>query len=350
MINKLNAGFVSIYKLFSFAILGLIVLIVSSYVILVLVYSISSTWGTPIVLSPSQTRVMSFQPQVATLVLNINKQKAELNSAMLVKKNILEQIVNIETVSLKMEEAIIVEKRRASSTSSTLDTLVRSKQENIKQSEATLVELNNLNKQIAAELSAGLITSDQAAQRQIANQSAKNALTDLEVGKTQLTVQSTQLKDYSSTLGGKNNSLSALISAKQLMEMDALKSQLKLQLVVSEQNVEIVRNAMAADNRILQVAMESPYYRALWDKTPVLFVPYDNLSVAAPDVPVYNCMLQIILCYKVGVIDKVFDAEEYARHPLFKTDLKGRFATINLTDKKAANSSVLFLGSKPLFI
>lgn len=348
--KSLSNTYLYIYKVLGFSFIVSMVLGILIYAFLLAFYSISNTWGSPIILSPSQTRVMSFQPQVANLVLNLNKQKAELSNAILIKKNILEQLINIDTVAIKMEEAMLVEKRRALSTSSTLDSLVFSKNENIRQSDQALIELNGLGKQIDDELAAKLITSDQAAQRRIAIQSSRNAFTELKTGTAQLNVQSAQLKDYASTLGGRNKSLSALVPTKQIMELDALKSQLNLQLITSEQNVEIVRKAMAADNRILQVAMSSPYYAALWAPTPVLFIPYDNLNKVKKDLPIYNCWLQIIFCSQVGTIAEIFDAEEYAKHPLFKTDLKGRFASMILTDKTAANSQVLFIGSKPLFI
>jgi hypothetical protein len=231
-----------------------------------------------------------------------------------------------------------------------VDKLVASKKTNIIQSAQTLEMLKSLNAQIEDELKAGLITSDQAAQRRISTQSAANSYTDLNVSAVQMEIQVAQLKEYSLTLGGANKSLLALAPSKQLMELAALRSQLKLQLDTSERNVEIVRKSAAADNVILQAAMDSPYYSALWAPTPVIFIPYANLSYAEPGQIVYDCRLQIIICRQVGTIIKVYEAEEYAKHPLFKTDLKGKLATVIFTDKQAAKSTVLFLGSKPLFI
>jgi len=347
---NLNNTLSSAYRLLAITFLVGIFLIAASYASLVVFFVISSSWGTPLILSPSQAKVLSFQPQVANLVLNINKQKAELKSALLVKQNILEQLINIDSVALKIESAMSAERNRTTGQYITLDTLVKSKEVNIEQSKKVLDEIKTLNRNIDAELEAKLITSDQAAQRRISVQTANNAFTELNVSSEQLAAQSTQLKDYAVTLGGKPKSLTALVPTKQLMELEALKSQLKLQLITSEQNVEIVRKAMASDNRILQVAMDSPYYRALWAATPVLFIPYDNIHRVEASTPIYDCVLQIIICRQVGTIEKLFDAEEYAKHPLFKTDLKGKLATLILTDKSAANSNVLFIGSKPLFI
>lgn len=327
-----------------------IFVIATSYASLVGFFVVSNSWGSPLVLSPTQAKVLSFQPQVATLVLNLNKQKTEVQNALHIKKNILEQLIAIDTLAIKIEKAAVVEKKRAQYTSASIDSLVTNKNKNIVESRKTLDTINQLTSQIDAELGAGLITSDQAATRKMSAQSANNSYTDLNIASTQMSTQVTQLQDFASTLGGSNLSLSALMPAKQLMELNALKSQLNLQLGINERNLDIVKKAMSADNRILQIAMDSLYYRALWAPTPVLFIPYDNLGNVKPGQPIYNCWLQVIFCSQVGTIDKLFDAEEYAKHPLFKTDLRGKFASIILTDNTAINSSVLFLGSKPLFI
>lgn len=346
----LNTLFNNSYRGIAVTFLIAVFVIAFFYAFLVVFYALNTSWGAPIQLSPSQSRVMSFQPQVATLVLNLNKQKTEVQNALHIKKNILEQLIAIDTLAIKIEKAAVVEKKRAQHTSASIDSLVTNKNKNIVESRKTLDTINQLTSQIDAELAAGLITSDQAATRKMSAQSANNSYTDLNITSTQMSTQVTQLQDFAATLGGSNLSLSALMPAKQLMELNALKSQLNLQLGINERNLDIVKKAMSADNRILQVAMDSPFYRALWAPTPVLFIPYDNLGNVKPGQPIYNCWLQVIFCSQVGTIDKLFDAEEYAQHPLFKTNLRGKFAAIILTDKIAINSSVLFLGSKPLFI
>lgn len=347
---KINNTVVMFYRRLAFMVLSIFFLGTVSYVSLVVFYSVSNSWATPLILSPSQSKVLSFQPQVAGLVLNLNKQKSELKTAMLLKQSILEQLINVDTMEIKLREAVEVEKHRSANTVVILNQLNARKQSNIQQSEKVLAASKELEKQINQELGAGLITSDQAAQRAITLQSALNSQTDLYVSSAEMKTKAIELQNFSSTLGGANRSLLALASTKQLMELAALRSQLQLQLDMGERNVEIVRNSMTADNRILQVAMDSPYYRALFSPTPIVFIPYENLKNAEPGAKIYDCILQVILCRNVGTLDKVYEAEEYARHPLFKTDLKGKFATIILTDKSAANSTVVFLGSKPLFI
>lgn len=338
------------YKSLSLTFFSILLAVVVGYSSIVLFYLASDSWGTPLVLSPSQSKVLTFQPQVANLVLNINKQKAELSTVLQTKKSILEQLIEIDTLAIKIEETAKNEKNRSSYSSGMLTRAIGDKRIAIKQTEETLAATRELKEQTDRELKAGLITADQAAQRKITIQSATNSFVDMGANTTQLEVQATQLRDYSQTLGGSTRSLLGLAPAKQMMELNATKSQLKLQLSIGERQLDVLQKSMAADNRILQVAMDSPYYMALFQPTPVMFIPYSNIEGVKRGDPVYDCLLQIILCRQVGVIDRVFDAEEYAKHPIFRTDLKGRFATITLTNKDSANSQVLFVGSKPLFI
>ena len=77
---------------------------------------------------------------------------------------------------------------------------------------------------------------------------------------------------------------------------------------------------------------------------------YDNLASAKPGGPVFDCYLQVIVCRQVGTMTQVYDAEQYARHPFFKTDIKGKFVEIRFTSTESSESSILFLGHKPLLL
>ena len=92
----------------------------------------------------------------------------------------------------------------------------------------------------------------------------------------------------------------------------------------------------------------SPYYQALTEPAYVAFVQYPNLRDATPGAPVYDCLFQVFLCVRVGTVTQVYDAEQYARHPIFKTDIKGKFVGIEFTRKKSGQSDVVFFGHKPL--
>lgn len=350
MFKRIQSYVISLYRTISISILLIIITGVLSYLFLLGFYLINTSWAIPLILSPSQPKVLSFQPQIASLTLGLSKQRSELKTALMTKENIIEQIDQIDKMSLKIKEASNNEKNRSLDASSLMIKLLNKKNNNIAQTSKTLGAVKLLLDQTDEELKAGLITKDQAAQRKITLQGAINNYTDLSIASTQIEAQTTQLVDYVSTLAGNNKSLNALVPTKTLMELDALKSQLKLQLDSGERSIDILKKSMAADNRILQVAMDSPYYSALFSPTPVIFITYDNMERVEVGSPVYDCYLQVIFCRRVGEINKIYSAEEYAKHPLFKSDLRGKFATVNFTDKDAARSAVLFVNNKPLLI
>jgi hypothetical protein len=347
---KINTAVVLFYRRMAFAVLATFFFGVMSYVGLVIFYSVSNSWVSPLVLSPSQSKVLSFQPQIAALVLNINKQKSELSTALSTKQSIVDQLNQIDLMSTKLEKTVEVERNRTSNNSISARRIANNKRVNVEDTGKTISVVKKLEEQTDAELKAGLLTADQAAQRKLSLQAAINAYTELKSSATTMDAESIQLKDYSDTLAGGDRSISGLGPTRQLMELAALKSQLKIQLETGERNIDILKKSMSADNRIMQVATDSPYYSALWNPTPVIFIPYDNSKNISKGTPVYDCYLQVILCYNVGEIDRIYDAEEYAKHPLFKSDVKGKFATVLFDNKYSSKSSVLFIRSKPLFI
>jgi hypothetical protein len=344
--NTLTSG----YRFLAITFLSGIFAIASIYAILVAFYVVSSSWGSPIMLSPSQTKVLTLQPQIAALVHGIDKQKADLQTAALNKELILEQLISIDTLAIRLESTTLSEKARASSNTDKLSYLYNAKQKNIAESQDVLEAVVNLRNSTLLELKAGLITADEANQRLLNYQGSVNSITDSEVTVEQISIQAQQLRDYSDTLGGKNRSVQGLTVSKQLMELKSLKAQLKVQLDTVDRTMKLTKRNIAETYRILQVATDSPYYRALTEETLVIFIPYANIEHAKEGVPIYDCILQVIVCRKVGSIETIYSAEEYAKHPLFKTDLKGKFATITLSNRSAIEANVLFIGSKPLFI
>jgi hypothetical protein len=118
----------------------------------------------------------------------------------------------------------------------------------------------------------------------------------------------------------------------------------------AKESIEQLRTSVAEGERVLEVAKQSPYYLALSKDVFVAFIQYENMDTVKPGAPVYDCLLQIILCRNVGTVTQVYDAEEYARHPLFKSDIKGKFAGIDFGVKKSSESSVVFIGHKPLLL
>lgn len=347
---NLNNMFTSSYRWMAIAFLSLIFVVASTYGLLVGFYFSSSSWAAPLVLGPTQDRVLSFQPQVATLEATVDKQKVELETALASKKILDDQIAQVVVLIERIDKSIERETKQLDGLSTSAGALARAKRGDIARSAATLVEARKLLKQVDDELAAKLITSDQAASRRIALQQAMNAVTDSRVSALQLETQAALAAANSETLAGGSSSISAAGSIKQSVELKAMLAQLQIQSVTAGQTAEVLKRSIASAERVLNVAKDSPYYRALREEVTVAFVPYTNLEGIEPGDRIYDCYLQVVLCRKVGKIVKIYDAEEHTKHPLFKTDLRGKLVEIKFTDEDSSKSQVVFIGGKPLLL
>lgn len=340
----------SVYRIISFLFLSSIIVGVITYVFLLVFYTSSSSWAGPINLSPAQDRVLAFQPQVATLEAAIDKQRVELETALSTKRIADEQMLQVAKLIEKVDAAMISETAQLQRISGAASSLARSKRADAGRQAATVVEARKLLKQVDQELAAKLITSDQAAQRRIALSAAIGAATDGNISALQLENQALQAANGSETFGGGSSSVSAISAVKQSIELKAMLAQLQIQAVTAASSATALTKSIAGAERVLAVAKQSPYYRALREEVTVAFVPYANLEDVSVGDKVYDCYLQVFACYNVGQVKTIYDAEEHAKHPLFKTDLRGKLVEIKFTDPDSSKSQVIFIGGKPLLL
>ena len=347
----LNTHFINAYRVLSVTILTAIFSVAVTYAFLVVFYAISSSWAAPVVLSPTQQRVLAFQPQIANLEAQHQQLRYDvaLQESSLFIKN--EQYKNAMELLGMLEKASTAEAGYARQLSAALSKIVGDKKTDIAQTDKVIKEANALIKSIDEELAAGLITKDQAAQRRLAAQQALNAATDARLRVEEVQNQTYQLRSGASTLQGAATSLQALTTVRQVAELKVMMATLQLEIEAGHKELAIKRVNLSEVERVLNTAKASPYYEALRQPVTVLFVPYDNLKGVKTGEYVYDCVFQVIFCGRVAVVEKVWDAEEYARHPLFKTDLKGKFVSVKLLFiGEPLTSQVVFIGGRPLLI
>jgi hypothetical protein len=96
----------------------------------------------------------------------------------------------------------------------------------------------------------------------------------------------------------------------------------------------------------------SPYAYAANGQQFFAFVPYSNQKYVFIGSPVYACTGEIVWCHKIATVGARFQGEETGSHPIFffKGTMRGfLIQLVNVTDLKAMEDSVLFIGHKPLF-
>ncbi|MCP2085902.1 UNVERIFIED_ORG: hypothetical protein J2Y81_001919 [Paraburkholderia sediminicola] len=330
-------------------ILLVIVIGVLSYLFLMGFYAVNRNWSAPIVLSPTQEKVLAYQPQVSALEAELLKNRVDLATATEKYRVINGQIADTRKLIERFDAAAHSESHALALSESDIRSALSRKRIDAAQTEKAASDVKPMLASVESDLMAGLITKDEAMSRRLNIQSAINAITDTHISEITLREQARTAATASRTLGGgEASSLSALQSLSNEAQLRMTLAQASVDAETARQSVDQLRATVANAERVLNVAKRSPYYLALTRSVPVVFVAYDNLVNATPGAPVFDCYLQVVVCRRVGAIEHVYEAEEYARQPLFKTDIKGKFARVNFSVKFAEQSPVVFIGHKPL--
>jgi len=334
------------------AILLIMVMGVLAYLSMVIFYAVDRNWAVPVILSPTQDKVLSFQAQEAALEAAMLKNKVDLFRATETYKTLSNEINNVEFLMKRFNTAAQHESAALSKTVLGMRDVLQEKRTNTLDMEKAAHDAKPLLESIDQELAAGLITKDNALSRRMTIQSALNSATDSRINQITFQEQERLASNASDTLGEHKGatSLTALQSLNNEAQLNLIHAQAIVDAKTAQQSIEQLQATVDKSEHVLQMAQQSPYYLALTKPTSVAFVQYDNLDHAQPGAAVYDCLLQFILCRKVGIVTQIYDAEEYIRHPLFKTDIKGKFIGIDFTRKASSESSVVFLGYKPLLL
>jgi hypothetical protein len=196
---------------------------------------------------------------------------------------------------------------------------------------------SNINKDLAV----GLITKGDAATQLSALNQAENAYTDSKIAEVLLT---------DSVLQKNTTGTDSLDVLEKQAELRSEAAQLDVAINVADKQLQEESRQIDRLREAIRTAKQSPYYlNASGGQTLYFaFVPYDNQASAVGGRPVYDCYLNMLACRKVGTVNRVFEGEETAIHPIFKTNIRGFLMQMNLNHPESAKSKTVFLGRKPL--
>ena len=309
-----------------------------------------SNWAVPIKLSPTQERVLQFQPQVANLEASALRQQVERASAKVKVSIGQQQLDSIDELIVRVSSAQRSEATVLSSMSKEINSAIKDKSNNIALTDKLLADTAQLLKIVDDEEKVGLITKDQASTRRISLQGLYNQATDAKSQYLTLKEQGRNSGAAASTFLGGSTSLQALQSVQAVQQLKLTQAQLGLEVLTAEANIAVLNKNLSELERILNAAKQAPQYRALRETITVVFAPYTSVKGVTKGDPIYDCYFMYFGCYKVGEVLQIYEAEEYARHPFLKTDLKGKLLEIRFDDAKAIESQVVFIRNKPLLI
>ncbi|CAN5911516.1 hypothetical protein BH11MYX2_BH11MYX2_01730 [soil metagenome] len=115
------------------------------------------------------------------------------------------------------------------------------------------------------------------------------------------------------------------------------------------QRIESLKLRKTDQEGIVKRLEQAPYLRAVNNKVVLAFVPYQNLRNVKLGTKLYGCAWGLVACHSVGKVTAVLDGEVTEMHPHDESVQRGVMVEIDVSSS-AAGESVLFAGSKPLFL
>ncbi|HEY8080337.1 MAG TPA: hypothetical protein VIF62_39675 [Labilithrix sp.] len=369
MLNKL---IVNAYKIAGFIILSGILLGLASYVVLTIFYYGSTSWVAPVIVSPSDRRVLELNAQLAqqqSMRDALIAQRAEMTT----KLHDAERVAQAESDfqdSLRATLAADLEDRKAAYGK------LASLRRQVAGASAQIADANSDFAGMSKDRMKGMFDARLATKDEVVRANAELASlagTNLELAQKQVTIeqqlwdvrrQADSLAVVGVMIHGGNPTKMAFAwgDAKPVVPTrEVLAAQREFDLSVlqkkraNEETAAIRAGISAADatlvryDALLAAIKETPYLKAVDHHLTVAFVPYANLDSAKPGTPVYSCAANIVWCTKVGVVGEVLEGEVTGQNPLQRVELRGAMVRLDVADMRSAREPVLHAGRKPLF-
>jgi len=345
--QKATQAVVSAYRGLGFVILTIIVVVLVGYIATSVFYMVSDSWIEPMVVSPTDERVLTLKSQLA--------EKTNLRDQVALELQHTERFITsqqeFQSEFVKAVKADLAERKTtlrrlralANGAAGERSRIRRSNREFARQSKA----------QIKQEYAARLIDRNEflAGAYQL-GQIANSSLT--------LAERQAEFETRASEIDGEARALEAILNQKQAegdgsLSYEVLKvkqeyDSSRLETLKAIESRAALKESLARYDAIIQSIKRSPYLRAADHTADVAFVPYGNLDDVEVGSSVYSCALEMIVCHQVGSVRELLPGEVTFKHPFREKDLRGQMVELDLDDDEAeaVAKSVLFVGGRPL--
>lgn len=343
--KKLSGHLVTAYRLLGFVILTIIVVVLIGYLVTTAFFYMSDSWIVPMAISPTDEKVVSLQAQLAERQTNRDRTAAELEQAeraIAVQQEFQAQFAKAIKSDLEGRKAAL--KRMYE-----LASVAASTRAQIKRSNSAYASASQ--RRMAEEWRAGLIDRNSML-------NGKFQLAQITSSNLSLAERQAEYETRAADLDAQTRSLEALLDNKDTegtLSYDVLKikqefeaSRLETQRAI--ENRDMLRAALAREDKLLTSLKQASYLKALADQAHVAFVPYANLDEVKKGEPLYGCALTMVFCKQVGTVLEVLPGEVQFKHPNRDKMLRGQMVELKLEDASAATDDVLFVGGRPLLI
>ncbi len=356
--NFFNKTLVAAYKVVGFSLLTAILFGLFAYVALNSLFFMHERWVAPAIIAPSDLRVIELRARLAHELWNRQKVEAELARVGSDLKH-AQRTVSMEegyqsTFQTSVQKNATAQWGRLAGFASLQGELQSVRRE---LDEATAEFSRTQTESVKSAYQANLIDKHQKAAEdfQLAELSARRI--QLQQQETQLSQQLSQLRQQARALGSvakrPSDSTPGTFEGLQLKRSylnSVLEKERATDDVAALQSAEAaLSKALEGYDEVVSIISESPLLLAASGELTIAFVPYDNLDDIAAGDPVFGCRAQVVWCERVGVVAETIEGEVTAKHPVYGSDLRGKFVRLKLESPDSARNSVLHVGRPPLF-
>jgi hypothetical protein len=347
-IKKLQRFYLYSYRFVGFVFLVSLISSILWYGFSVLFFIANSSWSIPSILSPNQENVLAHQEHILDVQHELLKNTAELAAARDALKSKTAILKNSKEVYTRVVASMAQQSRRYAKSSRVFHSLTEEKDKSVLELSKVATEIKGKEDIINKELKIGLITKEEALTQHLMLSTLRSSLVEAKARAYELKQHALNDRTAARTLDGSSINLPAMnkvVKKVELMQhISGLKSDVySLTIMVNHLDSIIKKRA-----KVLHLMRKSPYILATKKPTDVAFVPYSNLNHVKLGSKVYSCYLDMLLCYESGAVTQIYKAEEYSRHPIFKSEIKGKYIGITFKNELDARKKLLFLNSKPL--
>jgi hypothetical protein len=343
--GRLQHGFLPVYRLAAVLTLYGVLACVIGYAVTMGFYALNESWIAPVILSRTDDRSMELAQRIEQGTETLESTTLTRDHTLNMLNEMKEHRAALDRIKPELVEAIRRETEHNRATGARLVNLSARKHDDNTMMDTMLHEVSDAETSIRRELRAGLITRADAAIQLAQLRQTHNVHTDSEI-------QEVMMQD--DILHNNTTDTRTLEILDKNAELESEIAQLDINIADANKQVETYDDQIHRLYDSISAARQAPYFLST-SVTPggalqFAFVPYDNKDNAKVGASVYRCFIAMVGCHKVGSVAKIFVGEEHTMNPIFRTDMRGFFVQLELTEPQAAIDKTLFLDHKPFGI
>ena len=358
--QRLNAITVSAYKVLGFAALVAIMAGLAAYLAMQGFFLASRSWVAPVIVSPTDEKVLQLNAKVAEEISVRDRLVAE-------HRDLAARLAEAERTALferrfqaRLREALRAERTERAAEIAKLAALREEfdrARDDIADSNRAYAGLARVRGDQLREASLldreGYLTlNHQLAQMSQTNLSLARDRVDLE---TRVSALGRELRGLGAVAAIADGEAAPRAASTRTLDLEQHLARSQVALARAEESraalAGSVADAEAGIGRLdalIAALRASPWVRAAEQQVTLAFVPYANAGAAREGAPLYGCAVGFVACRRVGSVAALLPGETKVRHPVRNRELRGVLAEIRLDDPRRARDDILHLGRKPL--